>query len=440
MQNALPDIPRLYTALAEWGACMIFLVLLPKRFRPFRTGLLCTLALVLQSLFLIITSGASEYLWVLYMIIAFALMFGFLFCCCKTGWRDVLYCALQALILAEFIASLEWQVYCFYFYADISTLKGLPLFLLFCIVFYFLYGLLLKRQKPGWEQLDIQTKEVLMVAFITVVIFSVSNLSFMALYLPIVTPFTSVYGEAVATIRTIVDLCGVAILFAYHVLRSETMALREVDTLQRMLQSQYQQYEQSQESIELINYKYHDLKHQIAYLRSEEDPQKRGEFLDHMEEDIRQYESQNKTGNKVLDTILTSKSMTCQKDGISLTCVADGTLLEFIDVMDLCSILGNALDNAIECERKVDDPEKRLIHVAIFSEKNFLIMRFENYFEGNLEMQNGSPATTKEEKEFHGYGLKSIQYTANKYHGAANISTRDNWFELKILIPLPNQG
>lgn len=64
-----------------------------------------------------------------------------------------------------------------------------------------------------------------------------------------------------------------------------------------------------------------------------------------MEAEIRQYEAQNKTGNKVLDTVLTSKSLYCNKNGITFTCVADGTLLGFMDVMDICSIFGNALDN-----------------------------------------------------------------------------------------------
>ena len=53
-----------------------------------------------------------------------------------------------------------------------------------------------------------------------------------------------------------------------------------------------------------------------------------------MEAEIRQYEAQNKTGNKVLDTVLTSKSLYCNKNGITFTCVADGTLLDFMDVMD----------------------------------------------------------------------------------------------------------
>ena len=128
-------------------------------------------------------------------------------------------------------------------------------------------------------------------------------------------------------------------------------------------------------SIELINYKYHDLKHQIAVLRSEADPGKREAFLDKMEADIKKYESQNKTGNKVLDTVLTTKSLYCAKNNITFTCVADGTLLEFMDVMDICSIFGNALDNAIECELKIPDKEKRLIHVSVSKQKNFLLLR-----------------------------------------------------------------
>ena len=161
-------------------------------------------------------------------------------------------------------------------------------------------------------------------------------------------------------------------------------------------------------SIELINYKYHDLKHQIAVLRSEEDPQKREAFLDEMEAEIRQYEAQNKTGNKVLDTVLTSKSLYCNKNGITFTCVADGTLLDFMDVMDICSIFGNALDNAIECEMKIPDKEKRLIHVTVSRQKAFLILKFENYCEEKLQYQDGNIATTKKDKKYHGYGMKSV--------------------------------
>jgi sensor histidine kinase regulating citrate/malate metabolism len=154
-----------------------------------------------------------------------------------------------------------------------------------------------------------------------------------------------------------------------------------------------------------------------------------------MENDIKSYEAQHKTGHHVLDTLLASKNMYCIKNGITLTCVADGTLLKGIDVIDICTIFGNALDNAIEYEQKIDEEEKRLIHVSVFSQKAFLMIRFENYFEGELELEGDLPATTKEDSYYHGYGLKSIRYAVQKYGGVVNIDQKDNWFELKILIP-----
>lgn len=233
-----------------------------------------------------------------------------------------------------------------------------------------------------------------------------------------------------------VDLGGVAILYAHLVQCCEIRVKRELEAVQNVLQNQYVQYKQSRDSIELINYKYHDLKHQIAFLRSEEDPRKRRKFLDKMEAEIKQYEAQNKTGNKVLDTVLTTKSLYCAKHDITFTCVADGTLLEFMDVMDICSIFGNAIDNAIECELKITDKEKRLIHVTVSRQKNFLILRFENYYDMELKYKQGRLITTKKEKEYHGYGLKSIQYIADKYDGAVSMDTKNNWFDLKILIPM----
>lgn len=107
-----------------------------------------------------------------------------------------------------------------------------------------------------------------------------------------------------------------------------------------------------------------------------------------------------------------------------------------MSVTDICSIFGNMLDNAIECERKILDKDKRLIHLTLTSQKNFLIIRCENYFEEMLQYKEGKLVTTKKNKKAHGYGIKSIQYTVNKYDGAVNIETEDHWFELEVLIPI----
>ena len=75
--------------------------------------------------------------------------------------------------------------------------------------------------------------------------------------------------------------------------------------------------------------------------------------------------------------------------------------------------------------------------MAVFSRKAFVILRFENYYEGAVEMNKGIPVTTKQEGGCHGFGLKSIRMTAEKYGGSVHIELRDNWFELQVLLPVP---
>ena len=187
-------------------------------------------------------------------------------------------------------------------------------------------------------------------------VYAASNLS----YVSPDTPFSGKMTAEIYNIRTLVDLGGMAILFAHHMQLVEYRRKKERDALQNVLQAQYAQYRSAQDSIDLINKKYHDLKHQIAVLRSETSEEK-AHYLDAMEQEIRSYEAQNKTGNEVLDTILTSKSLYCQQHHITMTCVADGHLLDFLETGEICTIVGTALDNATESVETEPDHEKRLI-------------------------------------------------------------------------------
>lgn len=433
MEHIMPDIPRIYTAIAEWMACMLFILPVKKRFDRVKTGVLMAAALVIQSLFLTVTGNVQIYFWIPCMIIAVLLMIGFIYGCCDISLTDTGYFGMIAFVAAEFMASVEWQVVCYFWNGTVPAvfIQIAMLVLIYGGVAVILYKIL-HMHLPKDGKMGISLKEYISGLVIAIAVFAVSNISFLTEN----TPFSGRYSFEIGNIRTLVDLGGIAILYAHLIQCCELRVRKELEAVQNVLQNQYVQYKQSRESIELINYKYHDLKHQIAVLRSEEDPKKREEFLNRMEEEIRQYEAQNKTGNKVLDTVLTTKSLYCAKHGITFTCVADGTLLDFMDVMDICSIFGNALDNAIECELKIPDKEKRLIHVTVSKQKQFLILRFENYCKETLQYQEGTPVTTKKEKEFHGYGLKSIQYTVNKYDGAVSMNLEDNWFELKVLIPM----
>lgn len=203
------------------------------------------------------------------------------------------------------------------------------------------------------------------------------------------------------------------------------------------MEMQYKSYQMSQDNIDMVNQKYHDLKHQIALLKSEAETKKSMEYLEQMEREIKSYEAQNKTGNKVLDALLTIQSMACQSKGIELKCVADGELLFFMDDMDVSSLFGNMLDNAIESVEKLPEEQMRLIRLYVVREKQFLRICMENYCMEQVQFKKGMPVTTKKDKRLHGFGMKSIQSTVKKYDGSMMASLNSNWFEVRILIPIP---
>ena len=430
----LPDIPRFYTALAEWLSCLLCMREVVRRYSGWKFWGIAGAAFLVQSVFLVLTGGLEGPVWLVCMAAAVFLMFCFLRISCGTSSLDVGYACVKAFVFAEFMASLEWQLHCFLYYGMEYESRWAGLLLLLAV-----YGgtcLVMRgissRYISETEQMDTTGRELLFAAIIGFSVFLMSNIGFVYSN----TPFSGKYASDIFNVRTLIDLGGLAILTAYHIQRLHLRAQHDLESMEMILHNQYQQYQQSQETLDLINYKYHDLKHHIIALRAEENKEKRNAYLDKMEDEIRSYETQNKTGNKVLDTLLTAKSLCCMREKIALTYVVDGARLDFMDVMDICSIFGNALDNAIECEKKIPETEKRMIDVSMFVQQTFLIIRFENYCEGELTFERNLPVTTKKQAEFHGYGLKSLRHTVHKYGGEVDIDVEDHWFRLKILIPM----
>lgn len=432
MIDSLPDIPRVYTAIAEWMACIVYISSLKKDLKRLRLILFSIAALIGQIIFLVVTNYLPLAFWIPSMIAAVLLMFFFIYQSTRLNVLDAGYFTVKAFVVAELVASFQWQLHFFFWSRGFTgELKEIALLVFVYSLAYLLIWFLEKKHIPEDSVMNISPRELLSVVVIGIAVFGISNLSFVTSK----TPFSGQYAQDILNIRTLVDLGGFTILHAYHLQLSDLRIKHELRAVQYILQNQYKQYQQSKENIDIINYKYHDLKNQIIALRAETDPDKRNASLDKMEEEIKAYEAENKTGNHVLDTVLQSKTLHCIKKDITLTCVADGSLLNGMDAADIATIFGNALDNAIEYEQKIKDKEKRLIHVSVFSKKDFVMIRIENYFEGDLKFEGDLPKTTKKDKNFHGYGLKSIRYAVQKYDGVVNVAQKGNWFELEILMP-----
>lgn len=431
--DALPDIPRGYTSIAEWSACFVYILILRKRFSG--AALVGILALGAAALFGIQTFAGTLPipLWTLGMGLAVAGMFALLFGAATLSAKDAGYFTARALVLAELVAAFEWQLD-YYFLppsADVSPLWRVAVMLvIYAAAFtgaYFMEVRHFSKDRP----LNVSTKELVGAVAIALATFTMSNLSFVAAN----TPFSGRPGLELFYIRTLVNVCGYAALYAQQEQRLEAQGKAELEAMNGMLRNQHDQYLLSKRSIDMVNRKYHDMKHQIGIIRAETNPEKKAAYLDELEGSIRGYEAQNKTGNAVLDTILTTKAMYCAEHNITLTSVADGTALDDLDAMEISTIFGNALDNAIESTMDIADPDKRLIRLALYTQNDLVLMRFENYFEGELLYENDTLVTKKADRDDHGYGLRNIRHTAEKYGGSATVHAEDNWFVLRVLIP-----
>ena len=115
--------------------------------------------------------------------------------------------------------------------------------------------------------------------------------------------------------------------------------------------------------------------------------------------------------------------------------MCDGSLLLFMSEIDIVTMFGNIMDNAIEAARAIDDESSRIIILNIYSRNGCVVIREENYFSGERKFKNGLPETTKKDKTNHGYGMRSIAAAARRYEGRVECRAEDQKFLLKIVFP-----
>lgn len=232
-------------------------------------------------------------------------------------------------------------------------------------------------------------------------------------------------------------ICCFFVMWVQIISYKETKVESELFAQQEIFQMQKEQYELAKENIEIINRKCHDMKYLIRMLRLEQDNAKKEESIQELEDAIDIYKTNIKTGNEVLDMVLMEKGLLCERSGIHWTCMADGKKMDFMKPVDLYTMAGNALDNAIENVNRITTKEKRVIAVHLFSRKNMVFFQVENFYDGKLEHdEKQNLKSLKADKTEHGFGLKSIRYVAEKYDGTMSVSIEKDIFILCVMIPV----
>ena len=427
------NTPGYYYAIAYALSVFVITCTNERKIGRWKLAVVSCAQFALLLFFMTVTDGVRQELFVPSMLLIVLLLLGYIYICNDFSLREAGFYFVKAFINGEFAASLCWQIYYYLRYVrgiQGELLKWVELIFVYAVIFTIL-ALMELNLKKDLEELHITRRELLVVIIIAASVFAMSNLS----YLDQNGLFSGTFVMDIFIIRTLVDLSGIAVLYAYHVQVKEIQIRFEKDTLHNIMEMQYKNYQLSKENIDMVNQKYHDLKHQINLLKTQAYVGKSTSYLEKMEREIRVYETQNKTGNQILDAVLTNKAMICQNKEIELKFIVDGGALSFMEDMDVSALFGNMLDNAIESAEKQQEKQKRLIWLYVTKEKQFVRIRTENYCDEKIRFKNGMPVTTKKDRRLHGYGMKSIKSTVEKYHGSVVAAQENNWFELKILLP-----
>lgn len=228
--------------------------------------------------------------------------------------------------------------------------------------------------------------------------------------------------------------CNILGLFYQYSVLSVFVLERKNEKVEQLLEQSVHQYNVSKENIELINIRCHDLRHQIRDFHREGKIDEA--LMGEIERVVDNYDCTMRTGNGALDVILTEKSLLCRSKNIRFTCVADGTGLSYMNSYDLYALFGNAIENAMEAVEQIDDPEKRVIGLTMHAIGGFYSVNLQNYVSYAVVLDGeGLPVTHKEDKQNHGFGVRSMNMLAEKYGGALSYRVEGNVFNLNMVLP-----
>lgn len=240
----------------------------------------------------------------------------------------------------------------------------------------------------------------------------------------------------------LVSFLSLIIMFGYPYLSALLIKEKELsgekEMLEKMLEVQANQQRLSKESTDILNMKFHDMKHQLMLMKSMDDNE-RNKTSEEIEKSIDIYTNIARTNNESMDIVITQKSLLCSSNDIRFTYILSGECLSFMNKTDITSLYGNILDNAIEAT-KDEKGEYRIIKLKTYLQNGLVLIQEENYCHKKIIFnKDGLPQSDKRDVTNHGFGIKSIRYIVEKYHGEMNIRHENDVYYLSIAIPYINK-
>ena len=220
-----------------------------------------------------------------------------------------------------------------------------------------------------------------------------------------------------------------------------TVSLQHSATLDQMLSMQEKYYldlQKHQHELRLIN---HDIKNHtatMAQLIKTQQYNALGEYIMGLKNSINSITAPvTNCDNLLINSLLNDKLGVLKEEGVDLQlCVMVPAVLR-INNVDLCILLGNLLDNAVEACVAMEAEEPRYIRVDIRSRGPFLVVEIANSYNNVINIKDSEYLTTKRVRLLHGMGLTNVRRVVNKYDGRLEINHENGEFCVRAILTYP---
>ena len=202
------------------------------------------------------------------------------------------------------------------------------------------------------------------------------------------------------------------------------------------LEMQQKYYEDKLKDEERVRAIYHDMKNHLLVLEGSQGTEVTRRMAQELRAQIADYEDYIHTGNDFLDIIIRDKAEKAREKHIDFSAAIDIGGADFIEPLDISTLFGNSIDNAIEASEKLPE-NQRVIAVKAGRVNDFVSILIENNcVEKQAADKAGKHRTTKADSFLHGFGIANMEKTAEKYGGTCTTRQEDGKFTLKILLPV----
>ena len=227
------------------------------------------------------------------------------------------------------------------------------------------------------------------------------------------------------------------IFFIIFMYSKNILYLREQEQRDKVqiaqLQQQYAYYQDKLKDEERIRSIYHDMKNHLLVLEGSQGTEATRQMAQELRSQIADYENYIHTGNSFLDIIIRDKAEKAREKHIDFSAFIDFSGVDFIEPLDISTLFGNGIDNAIEASEKLPE-DQRVILIKAGQVQNFVSILIENNCSDEVHTDGH---TTKADKFLHGFGISNMKKAAEKYSGTCTTTQANGKFDLKILLPLP---